>query len=121
LSVTARVKWTARSSKTYKAGTEIVDISASRLSPGDPWAFRPTLTNGLVLSFTTEGSMFARNDYRKRVANYQQEFLCQNILCGKEQLPSSQFVRTMRISNYAINKKVAIIVTDQPVPFPAWR
>jgi hypothetical protein len=35
------------------AGAEICDISASRLSHGDPWAFRPTLTNGLVLSHTT--------------------------------------------------------------------
>jgi hypothetical protein len=26
------------------------DISATRLSQGDPWAFRPTLADGLVLS-----------------------------------------------------------------------
>jgi len=26
------------------------DISATRLSAGDPWAFRPTLAGGLVLS-----------------------------------------------------------------------
>jgi hypothetical protein len=26
------------------------DISATRLSAGDPWAFRPTLADGLVLS-----------------------------------------------------------------------
>jgi hypothetical protein len=26
------------------------DISATRLSQGDPWAFRPILANGLVLS-----------------------------------------------------------------------
>jgi hypothetical protein len=32
---------------------EISDISASRLSRGDPWAFRPTLANGLVLSCIT--------------------------------------------------------------------
>jgi hypothetical protein len=35
-----------------KAGAESVeDISATRLSRGDPWAFRPILANGLVLSF----------------------------------------------------------------------
>src|SRR4051812_32923454 len=34
-----------------KAGAESVeDISATRLSRGDPWAFRPILANGLVLS-----------------------------------------------------------------------
>ena len=34
---------------------------------------------------------------------------------------SLHFVRTPVISNYAIGKKVAIILTVQPVPFPAWR
>ena len=38
-----------------KTGAEIRDISASRLSHGDPWAFRPILANGLVLSVTTKG------------------------------------------------------------------
>ena len=30
--------------------SEIIDSSATRLSHKDPWAFRPTLADGLVLS-----------------------------------------------------------------------
>jgi hypothetical protein len=36
----------------------ICDISATRLSLGDPWAFRPTLADGLVLSSIDKNMCF---------------------------------------------------------------
>jgi len=36
----------------------IYEISATRLSARDPWAFRPILANGLVVSLSLNATMF---------------------------------------------------------------
>ena len=47
------VLWVSVQKHKKSQAAEYRDISAARLSSGDPWDFRPILANGLVLSLST--------------------------------------------------------------------
>jgi len=63
----------ARAAQKKEPGPNREGISATRLSRGDPWAFRPILADGLALSSTMgmgAGCVSSQTPYRASVRNF---------------------------------------------------